>query len=36
MTGRKPTIYYSLDSPSDLTQRLWISWCSALGFWVAL
>ena len=27
---------YSLDNPSDLTQRSWISWCPALGFWVAL
>ena len=34
--GPEPPTDYSLDNPSDLTQRSWISWCPALGFWVAL
>ena len=35
-TGPEPPTDYSLENPSDLTQRLWISWCPVLGFWVTL
>jgi len=36
VTGPKPSMDYPLDNPSDLMPRSWISWCRALGFWVAL
>jgi len=27
---------YPLDNPFDSLQGSWISWCPALGFWMAL